>query len=167
LNRGEKGIRDRPRSGRPATTETKNKVDALTSDDSRVTSELCAAIRIEKPAVMVILKRLDNRRICSRWALKVLIDENEEFYVTGMQRLTQSWKTGFIMKKNLWKNNFSFVKDVHKPWGRRRVGRPYLKWMDGVTEDLHRTRISNWKDNAGDRRAWRNILRKARTQEEF
>ena len=59
---------------------------------------------------MAILKRLDNRRICARWALKMLIDENEEFYATGMQRLTQSWKTGFIMKKNLWKNNFSFVK---------------------------------------------------------
>jgi hypothetical protein len=50
-----------------------------------------------------------------------------------------------------------------KPWGRRRVGRPYLRWMDGVTEDHHRMRISNWKDKAGDRRAWRNILRKGLT----
>jgi hypothetical protein len=47
------------------------------------------------------------------------------------------------------------------------VGRPCLRWMDGVTEDLHRMRISNWKDKAGDRRAWRNILQKARTHEEL
>jgi hypothetical protein len=40
--------------------------------------------------------------------------------------------------------------------------------VDGrVTEDLHRKRISNWKDKAGDRRAWRNILRKARIHEEL
>ena len=30
-----------------------------------------------------------------------------------------------------------------------------------MTEDLHRMRISNWKDKAGDRQAWGNILRKA------
>jgi hypothetical protein len=34
-------------------------------------------------------------------------------------------------------------------WGRRRVGRPCLRWMEGVTEDLHRMRINNWKDKAG------------------
>jgi hypothetical protein len=54
-----------------------------------------------------------------------------------------------------------------KPWGRRRVGRLCLRWMDRVTEDLHRMRISNWKDKAGDRRAWRNILRKDIIHEEF
>ena len=41
-----------------------------------------------------------------------------------------------------------------KPWGRRRVGRPFIRWMDGVTKDLHRMRISNWKDKAGDKWAW-------------
>jgi hypothetical protein len=35
-----------------------------------------------------------------------------------------------------------------KPWSRRRVERPCLRWMDGVTEDLHRKRIGNWKDKA-------------------
>ena len=54
-----------------------------------------------------------------------------------------------------------------KPWSRRRVGRPCLRWMDGVTEDLHRMWISNWKDKAGDRRAWRNIPRKDKTNEEL
>jgi hypothetical protein len=42
-----------------------------------------------------------------------------------------------------------------------------FKVDDGVTEDLHRMWISNWKDKAGDRRAWTNILRKARTHEEL
>jgi hypothetical protein len=36
-----------------------------------------------------------------------------------------------------------------KPRGRRRVGRPCLRWL---TENLHRMRISYWKDKAGDRR---------------
>jgi hypothetical protein len=33
-----------------------------------------------------------------------------------------------------------------KPWGRRRVARMCLRWVDGVREDLHPVRISNWKD---------------------
>ena len=33
--------------------------------------------------------------------------------------------------------------------GRRRVGRPCLLWMGGLTEDLHRMRISNWLEIDG------------------
>ena len=51
-----------------------------------------------------------------------------------------------------------------KPWGRRRV---FDRWMDGVTGDLQRMGISNWKDKAGDRGAWRISLRKAKTNEEL
>ena len=52
-----------------------------------------------------------------------------------------------------------------KPWGRRMFGRLCLRYMDGVEEDLHRIRICNLKYKSGDRRAWRNILRKTRTHE--
>jgi hypothetical protein len=51
-----------------------------------------------------------------------------------------------------------------KPWGRRRLS---VRWLNGVTEDLHRMGISNWKDKTGDTGAWRISLRKAKTNEEL
>jgi hypothetical protein len=51
--------------------------------------------------------------------------------------------------------------------GQKRGRSLCLRWIDGVTGDLNRMRISNWKDKAVDRRARRNILRKARIHEEL
>jgi len=58
---GEKGAGDRPRSDRTAmaaTTEIKDKIDALIRDDRRITSELCAATVTGKLAVMNIIRKL-------------------------------------------------------------------------------------------------------------
>jgi hypothetical protein len=41
-----------------ATTETKDKVDALILNDDCSTSELCAVVRTEKLAVMAIIREL-------------------------------------------------------------------------------------------------------------
>jgi hypothetical protein len=47
---------------------------------------------------------------------------------------------------------------LDKPEGRRRVGRPYLRWMDGVTRDAERLGITNWRIKARDRNGWRRFL---------
>jgi hypothetical protein len=45
-----------------------------------------------------------------------------------------------------------------KPDGRRCVGRPRVRWMDGVEEDLRKMKIKTWWSAARSRK-WRNILR--------
>jgi hypothetical protein len=44
---------------------------------------------------------------------------------------------------------------LDKPEGRRRVGRPNLRWVDGVMRDAERLGIRNWWINAKDRDRWR------------
>jgi hypothetical protein len=40
---------------------------------------------------------------------------------------------------------------LDKPEGRRRVGRPNLRWMDGVMGDAERLGVRNWRIKAKDR----------------
>jgi len=44
---------------------------------------------------------------------------------------------------------------LDKPEGRRRVGRPNLRLMDGVKRDAERLGVRNWRINAKDRDGWR------------
>jgi hypothetical protein len=48
--------------------------------------------------------------------------------------------------------------NLDKPEGRRRVGRPNLRWMDGVTKDAERLGVRNWRIKARDRDGWRRLL---------
>ena len=52
---------------------------------------------------------------------------------------------------------------LDKPEGRRRVGRPNLRCMDGVTRDAERLGIRNWRIKARDRDGWRRFLESAKT----
>jgi hypothetical protein len=47
--------------------------------------------------------------------------------------------------------------------GRRRVGRPNLRWMDGVMRDAERLGVRNWMSKAKDRDGWTRILESAKT----
>jgi hypothetical protein len=48
-----------------------------------------------------------------------------------------------------------------KPSGRRRVGRPRLKWLGGVESDL-RMGVKIWRNTTKDREEWHQIVREAR-----
>jgi hypothetical protein len=52
---------------------------------------------------------------------------------------------------------------LDKPEGRRRVERPNLRWMDGVTKDAERLEVRNWRIKARDRNVWRRLLESAKT----
>lgn len=45
----------------------------------------------------------------------------------------------------------------------RRRGRPKIRWIDNVIEDLEKIGTTNWKVMAQDRKEWRNVARKALT----
>jgi len=44
---------------------------------------------------------------------------------------------------------------LDKPEGRRRVGRPNLRWMDVVMRDAERLGVRNWRIKTKDRDGWR------------
>ena len=52
-----------------------------------------------------------------------------------------------------------------RPEGSRRTGRPKLRWLDGVKEDLRNLGIRGWKRRrAVDRGRWKEVLTVARAQ---
>jgi hypothetical protein len=51
-----------------------------------------------------------------------------------------------------------------KPMGIRPVGRPRQRWKEDVMEDLKKLIIKIWKETAKDRRTWRNLAEKVKTQ---
>lgn len=52
-----------------------------------------------------------------------------------------------------------------QPEGRRRVGRPRGRWIDGVNADARSLGIQNWWTVALDRRRWRKLLEEAKFQQ--
>jgi hypothetical protein len=49
-----------------------------------------------------------------------------------------------------------------RPEGTRKIGRPKLKWEDGVNQDIRVLVVKNWRNVAMDREDWRKLLKKAR-----
>ena len=52
---------------------------------------------------------------------------------------------------------------LDKPEDRRRMGRPNLRWMDGVMRDAERQVVRNWKIKAKDTDGWRRLLESVKT----
>ena len=52
---------------------------------------------------------------------------------------------------------------LDKTEGRRRAGRPNLRWMDGVMRDAEKLGVRNWRNKARDRDGWRRLLESAKT----
>ena len=50
----------------------------------------------------------------------------------------------------------------NKPEGSRSVGRPRLRWMDDVREDLRRMGVTNWRIRAHSRDAWKMVVKEAK-----
>jgi hypothetical protein len=48
-----------------------------------------------------------------------------------------------------------------KPEGKRKKGRPRMRWMDGVEKDLRSLGVVNWRARAEERDGWRKFLEQA------
>jgi hypothetical protein len=61
-------------------------------------------------------------------------------------------------------NNNRTLKKIFntKPDKVRTVGRPKLRWEDGVDQDIRMLGFKNWKKVALDRNEWAKLLKKAR-----
>jgi hypothetical protein len=51
---------------------------------------------------------------------------------------------------------------MSKPEGRRSVGRPKMRWIDDVEEDLGKMRISGWRGKARRRDERKSVLREVK-----
>ena len=52
-----------------------------------------------------------------------------------------------------------------EPCSSRAVGRPRLRWLDQVEEDLKKMKVRNWIEKCKDRRLWNEIVKQARTHQ--
>jgi hypothetical protein len=47
----------------------------------------------------------------------------------------------------------------------RPVGKPRLRWLNQVEEDLKKMRVRNWREKCKDRRLWNKIVKQAKTHQ--
>jgi hypothetical protein len=50
------------------------------------------------------------------------------------------------------------------PYKKRPVGRPRLRWMDQVEEDLKRMNITGWRVKAEDRQEWSRTVEQTKSR---
>jgi hypothetical protein len=53
---------------------------------------------------------------------------------------------------------------VSKPEGRRDIGRPKLRWLDDVEDDIKALGIRQWRIKSQDRNEWTAIKREAKVK---
>jgi hypothetical protein len=53
---------------------------------------------------------------------------------------------------------------ISKPEGRRGIGRPKLRWLDDVEDDIKALVIRRWRIKAQDGNEWTAIKRKAKVK---
>jgi hypothetical protein len=51
---------------------------------------------------------------------------------------------------------------TEKTYTRRKRGRPKVRWLDDVQEDLREVEIEGWRRKARDRDQWRRIAQEAK-----
>jgi hypothetical protein len=51
------------------------------------------------------------------------------------------------------------------PCSSRPVGKPRLRWIDRVEEDLKKMKVINWRGKCKDRRLWNEIVKQAKTHQ--
>jgi hypothetical protein len=52
-----------------------------------------------------------------------------------------------------------------EPCSSRPVGRPRLRWLNQVEEDLQKMKVRNWREKCKDRRLWNKIVKQAKTHQ--
>jgi hypothetical protein len=87
---------------------------------------------------------------------------NDSNIVNDIKAKRLAW-AGHLIRMS---NERTLKKIFHtKPEGTRSVGRPKLRWEDGVVQDTRILGVSSWKKVALDRDEWAKLLKKARVHQ--
>jgi hypothetical protein len=54
-----------------------------------------------------------------------------------------------------------------QPRSSRPAGRPSLRWLDQVEEDLKKMKVRNRREKCKDRKLWNEIVKQAKTHQTF
>ena len=97
-------------------------------------------------------------RIKTNEELQILIKKKTIVRFIKWQRLR--WATHV--------NRMDTIRTVKKltewePCSSRPVGRPRLRWLEQVEEDLKKVKVRNWRKKCKDRGMWNEIVRQAET----
>jgi hypothetical protein len=52
-----------------------------------------------------------------------------------------------------------------EPCSSRPVGRPRLRWLNQVEEDLQKMKVRNWREKSKDRSLWNKVVKQAKTHQ--
>jgi hypothetical protein len=52
-----------------------------------------------------------------------------------------------------------------EPCSSRPVGKPRLRWIDQVEEDLKKMKVRKWREKCKDRRLWNEIVKQTKTHQ--
>ena len=52
-----------------------------------------------------------------------------------------------------------------EPRSSRPVGKPRLRWLDQVEEDLKKMKVRNWREKCKESRLWNEIIKQAQTHQ--
>jgi len=105
---------------------------------------------------------LDNDgtwRIKTNEELEILIKKKNIVIFIKSQRLR--WAAHVI------RMHIRIVKKITEwePCSLRPVGRPRMRWLEQVEEDLKKTKVRNWREKCKDRRLWNEIVKQAKTHQ--
>ena len=103
--------------------------------------------------------KLDNGHYRRRYNFELERDFGEPNVVATVKTNRLRW-AGHMARMNEFRApKILFNKN---PEGRRSVGRPKMRWEDGVQADLKALEIRNWQQTAQDRIRWKQILNQAK-----
>jgi hypothetical protein len=54
---------------------------------------------------------------------------------------------------------------INKPFATRRIGKPKLRWLDSVEEDLKKMGVKNWRRKKQGNEQWNTILEEAKVHQ--
>ena len=95
----------------------------------------------------------------------------------GTWRIKTNEELEMLIKKKIYCNIYKITKITVKkltewePCSSRPVGRPRLRWLDQVEEDLKKMKVRNWRERERerekfkDRRLWNKIVKQAKTHQ--
>ena len=108
---------------------------------------------------MYLWSEARKRNMAKRYNYELYEKLNEPNIVNYIKVKRMAW-AGHLVRMN----NDRTIKKIFnaKPDGVRRVGRPKLRWEDGVDQDMRILEIKNWKRVALNRDEWTKLLKKAR-----